>query len=269
MDLKHMQDNDTYTAEKKYNYVYNQVRVNGEYYIGIHSTDNMDDNYNGSGTVFKRKYKGDPDSFTKTILCYRDTRDQVASIEGFLVTEETIKEPLCLNDVPGGDRGFSGSKHNAETKAKMSASQKGKNHPNYDPTVRTIEKPDATGDETKKFTGTRQEMLAEFPEMNGSGLSQLLLGNIQTHKGWRLPGTALNPPATISAETLEKLSGKNNGRYDHTVRTIENPHATGDETKEFTGTRQEMLAEFPELTPAGLSQLLLGNIQTHKGWKLK
>ncbi len=54
--------------EKKYNYVYNQIRVNGEYYIGIHSTDNMDDNYNGSGTVFKRKYKGDPDSFTKTIF---------------------------------------------------------------------------------------------------------------------------------------------------------------------------------------------------------
>jgi hypothetical protein len=217
MDLKHMQDNDTYTAEKKYNYVYNQVRVNGEYYIGIHSTDNMDDNYNGSGTVFKRKYKGDPDSFTKTILCYRDTRDQVASIEGFLVTEETIKEPLCLNDIPGGDRGFSGGKRTAETKAKIAESMKG-----------------------KKCTAETRAKLS-----------------------------AINTGKKHTAETRAKMSGKNSPHYDHTVRTIEKPHATGVETKEVTGTTQELLAAIPELTKSGLSQLLSDKQQTHKGWKLK
>jgi hypothetical protein len=65
------------------------------------------------------------------------------------------------------------------------------------------------------------------------------------------------------------LKGKKHPRYDHTVRTIEKPDATGDETKEFTGTRQEMLAAIPELTPAGLGALLRREIQTHKGWKLK
>jgi hypothetical protein len=79
-----------------------------------------------------------------------------------------------------------GKKHNAETLAKMSASKKGKNNPRYDHTVRTIEKPDATGVETKKFTGTRQEMLAKYPEMSRSGLGAMLRREIQHHKGWRL-----------------------------------------------------------------------------------
>jgi hypothetical protein len=104
-----VQDNDTYTAEKKYNYVYKQTRDNGEYYIGIHSDDNMDDNYNGSGTVFKNKYKADPDSFTKTILCYRDTREEASNMEAVLVTKETIEEPLCLNLISGGTSGWTPS----------------------------------------------------------------------------------------------------------------------------------------------------------------
>jgi hypothetical protein len=224
----------------------------------------MDDNYNGSGTVFMKKYNADPDSFTKTILCYRDTRDQVASIEGFLVTEETIKERLCLNDVPGGDRGFSGGKHSKESREKMS----GKNSPHYDHTVYLIVKPHATGEIFDLCEGTQQEMLAAIPELTKSGLSLVLSGDRKTHKGWRLPETALNPPATISAKTLEKLSGKNNHSYDHTVRTIEKPDATGVETKKFTGTTQEMLAAIPELTASGLSLLLSDKIQTHKGWRL-
>jgi hypothetical protein len=81
---------------------------------------------------------------------------------------------------------LTGRKCTAETRAKLSASKKGKNNPSYDPTVRTIEKPDATGVETKKFTGTRQEMLAEFPEMTQSGLSLLLSRKRPTHLGWRL-----------------------------------------------------------------------------------
>jgi hypothetical protein len=79
-----------------------------------------------------------------------------------------------------------GRKHTAKTLEKMSASKKGKKHPNYDPTVRTIEKPHATGVETKEVTGTQQELLAAIPELTPQGLSQLLSDKQQTHKGWKL-----------------------------------------------------------------------------------
>jgi hypothetical protein len=65
------------------------------------------------------------------------------------------------------------------------------------------------------------------------------------------------------------MKGKKNHRYDHTVRTIEKPHATGDTFDLCEGTRQELLAAIPELTPDGLSGLIRLKIQTHKGWRLK
>jgi hypothetical protein len=110
-------------------------------------------------------------------------------------------------------------------------------------------------------TGTQKQLREKHPEMSSGGLSHMLSGIYSTHKGWRLPETALNPPATIS--------GKNHYNYDHTVRTIVNPHATGVETKEVTGTRQEMRAAIPELTRDGLNRLIRREYQTHKGWKLK
>jgi hypothetical protein len=67
-----------------------------------------------------------------------------------------------------------------------------------------------------------------------------------------------------TAESKAKMSGKNHHRYDHTVRTIKHPiHG------KVTGTRQGMLAEFPEMKPSGLSGLLSGDRPTYLGWKLK
>jgi group I intron endonuclease len=73
-----------------------------------------------------------------------------------------------------------------ESRKKMSASKKGKNNPMYDPTVRTIEKPDATGDTFDLFEGTTQEMLAAIPELTQAGLSLLLRRERKIHKGWKL-----------------------------------------------------------------------------------
>jgi hypothetical protein len=241
--------------------------VNGEYYIGIHSTDKMDDNYNGSGTVFKNKYNADPDSFTKTILCYRDTRDQVASIEGFLVTEETIKEHLCLNEVPGGDRGFSGGKHTEETKEKISASLMGKKH-----TAESKAKMSASSLGKKHTAESKAKMSASHMGNKHTAETRAKMSASQKDKKFtaetRAKIAASHMGNKHTAETLEKLSGKNHHHYDPTVRTIEKPDATGVETKKFTGTRQGMLAAIPELTPGGLNKMLRRIYQTHKGWRL-
>lgn len=78
-------------------------RVNGRYYIGMHTTWNMNDGYLGSGKVLARAIKKHGVSnFTVEILAFFDTRDELAKAEADMVTEEMVKDPQCMNIVRGG-----------------------------------------------------------------------------------------------------------------------------------------------------------------------
>ena len=96
-------------AEKKYNYFYiiNNL-LNGHFYLGVHSTDNLDDDYFGSGTVLKQAIKKHGrNNFELTILQYFDTRKEVLSFEKEIVTERFLEyyRGVCYNVHPGGDGG--------------------------------------------------------------------------------------------------------------------------------------------------------------------
>lgn len=121
--------------EKKFHYIYKTTcSVTNRYYIGIHSTDNLDDNYLGSGKIlwFSLNYHG-KENHTKEILKYCDTREVFikAGINNFnnskeqrvlSITKTTPKyKKKMSNDVV-----FKGKKHSDETKRKMSESKKGK-----------------------------------------------------------------------------------------------------------------------------------------------
>jgi hypothetical protein len=263
-----MQDTNTYTA-----LIYiHTCTITGKSYIGqtingmenrwkghVRAANRHTDNYKFYNAI--RKYGADV--WTHGILARLSKNQADTDSEETRYIDEYDTFHNGYNSTKGGGGTF-GHKWSEEEKATIS----GKNNPAYDPTVRTIVKPHATGEIFDLCEGTRQELLAAIPELTPGGLSGLLSGDRKIHKGWRLPETALNPPATISAETRARKSaskkGKNNPRYDHTVRTIVNPHA-----KEVTGTRQELRAAIPELTQQGLNRLIRREIQTHKGWKLK
>lgn len=92
----------------KYHYFYKIINKNThQYYFGIHSTNNLNDNYMGSGSFLKREYKKwGKDNFVKEILKFFDDRKTLAEYEAKVVNENILSDPLCLNVSKGGITGF-------------------------------------------------------------------------------------------------------------------------------------------------------------------
>jgi len=88
--------------------VYKTVnKLKGEYYIGVHVTDDPEDGYLGSGKRLNyslRKYGRE--AFEREILAVFNNPDEMFRKEAELVNEETLKDPLCLNLKVGGYGGW-------------------------------------------------------------------------------------------------------------------------------------------------------------------
>jgi hypothetical protein len=91
----------TYT--KKFHIIYKITRFDGAFYIGMHSTDNLDDGYFGSGNRISRslKYHG-IHQHTKEILEFLPSRKELVEREKQIVNETLLADPLCLNLCTGG-----------------------------------------------------------------------------------------------------------------------------------------------------------------------
>jgi len=78
--------------------------ANQKYYIGVHSTYKVNDNYLGSGTLIEHAIKKyGKCNFTREILSFYKTRDEALCAERDLITKEIIKDDMSYNLVPGGE----------------------------------------------------------------------------------------------------------------------------------------------------------------------
>lgn len=102
-------------ARKKYKYHYSYKITNtknGKYYIGIHSTHNLDGGYMGSGRRIRESIrKHGKEAHTKEILEYFEDRESLRKREIELVNEDLLNDPVCMNLQPGGGGGISGIEH--------------------------------------------------------------------------------------------------------------------------------------------------------------
>lgn len=94
--------------EKNIHYLYKTTcNVTGRWYIGMHSTYNLDDGYMGSGKRLRlsiRKYG--VDNHTKEILEFFDSRELLIEAEKNAITSDMIGDNMCMNLMPGGKGGF-------------------------------------------------------------------------------------------------------------------------------------------------------------------
>jgi hypothetical protein len=96
-----------FKEQKKYHFTYKTTNlINGRYYLGMHSTNRIDDGYLGSG---KRLYyelnKYGRDNFKFEILKQFSSREELVQAEISLIDEKVLKDQNCLNLKQGGTGG--------------------------------------------------------------------------------------------------------------------------------------------------------------------
>lgn len=106
--------------QRKFHYIYKITRTDGRYYIGLHSTDDMNDGYFGSGRqLWYSIKKHGKHAHAKQVLEHLSSRKLLKQREKELVTLEQLQDPLCMNLCLGGG-GRDDFTMTAETRAKLS-----------------------------------------------------------------------------------------------------------------------------------------------------
>lgn len=123
-------------AERKYHIIYKTSRLDesGVYYIGMHSTDVLDDRYLGSGVFLTNSIRKYGRSLhRKEILEHLPSRDALVAREAELVNDALLADPKCMNLMCGGGGAglgeknpFFGRTHSAESRLKQAAARRGK-----------------------------------------------------------------------------------------------------------------------------------------------
>ena len=107
-----------YTNPKKYHFIYKTTcSVNGKYYYGMHSTDNLDDGYVGSGTrLWHSIRKHGIENFKLEILEFCSDRETLKKREAELITEDMLQDQMCMNLTLGGGGGWETVNKNPKNK---------------------------------------------------------------------------------------------------------------------------------------------------------
>ena len=153
--------------------------INQKYYIGKHSSENPNDDYLGSGTALQRAIKKHGlEHFKKEVLFLYESEAEAYNKEREILEElDGVKDPLCYNLCYGGVGFWKGSTHSAESRKKISESNKGK--------VRTDEAKQKYSDSKKGIPKS---------DMHKQKLSEVNLGK------------------TLDEDTRKKISDSNTGK---------------------------------------------------------
>jgi hypothetical protein len=176
-----------------YNYITTNL-INNNQYIGMHCTDDIDDNYLGSGKYLKEAIKKyGKENFKREIICYCETIEEAHNNEEKYIIEYNTLKPNGYNLSPKGGINGKGSL-SEETKLKISNKLIGKTiteeHKNI---LRKCSKERIWTDEQRE--NQRKRMLGNNPsEETRKKLSEIRKGRKR------------------SKETIEKIRNSNIGK---------------------------------------------------------
>ncbi len=112
--------------QRKFHIIYKTTCIStGKWYIGMHSTDDLNDGYIGSGQrLWKSVNKYGKEQHICEVLEQLPDRKSLSQREEQILTEKLRQDPLCMNVRGGGTGNYPGKPQASETRAKKSASMK-------------------------------------------------------------------------------------------------------------------------------------------------
>lgn len=124
-------------------------KVNSKIYVGVHSTENFDDGYMGSGVALRKAInKYGIENFEKSIIKFFGSSDEMYLAESEIVDAQFVNSPLTynmkiggfggfpINDTAGNKNGFYGKTHSIESRLKMQIAARKKRGQRKTPTVK-------------------------------------------------------------------------------------------------------------------------------------
>lgn len=221
--MKRNDPNDSRT----YNYCYKITNIlNNKIYIGVHRTDNINDNYMGSGKLIKRAIsKYGIENFKKVIIKFFDTYKEALEYEKSIVTLQFIEEESTYNLKEGG---FGGCRWSKQHLTKMSSNMKNKWEDNNfkNKMLNVLRSPNRC----KKIGQRHKKWILENPDKHKTRMEKINLNpekikkTANTHRGSKRSSKAcLNIKQGIQKSLLNETvklrrSGKG-GRYFYDILT--------------------------------------------------
>ena len=94
--------------QHSHHYIYKTTcKVTGRYYIGMHSTSNLEDDYIGSGKrLWNSIRKHGIENHEREILEFCSDRIALKTREAELINEELLNDKMCMNLKLGGEGGW-------------------------------------------------------------------------------------------------------------------------------------------------------------------
>ena len=200
---------------RKYHYIYKITRNDGsgKYYIGMHSTDDLEDGYFGSGTLLAASIrKHGKEVHSREILEFLPSRKDLKIRERQLVNEEIVNDPLCMNLCLGGEGGFSGHiQKELSKRGNLAISQKWKNDSIWADAVRLKISKSMCESSSTRFTGKTHTKTTKSKIAEKLSLKQQGEKNSQFGTCWVTNGIK---PVKIKKEHLDEYlaNGYRQGR---------------------------------------------------------